>query len=306
MTTNAVLYSAVLIQLLCPGSSVTIRDYATDVFVPYILSWFERNNQVDIVWDVYSKTNLKSGTREQRGNGARRWIPFSTKIPSNWAAFLRVDLNKQEFFVELAKNFKNIMLQQDKQLFTTILGDSASSLPDADVGAIAPCTQEESDTRRVLHVATTTVACYRRVMVRTSDSDVVLVVSTFVALGQQIDERWIAFGIRQCYRYIPVHYIVRERGPSKAKALPGFHALTGCDKTSEFFGKAKKIAWSVWQSLTELTLPLQLLSSPNQTLEMIRTHKNVLERFDTALRCLRRGDYNCRCCQTLPISTQME
>ena len=28
---------------------------------------------------------------------------LSTKIPSNWSAFLRVDLNKQEFFVELAK-----------------------------------------------------------------------------------------------------------------------------------------------------------------------------------------------------------
>ena len=71
----------------------------------------------------------------------------------------------------------------------------------------------------------TTVAGHRRVIVRTSDCDVVLVVSTFVALGQQIDERWIAFGMCQRYRYIRVQYIVRDCGPSKAKALPVFHAL---------------------------------------------------------------------------------
>ena len=35
--------------------------------------------------------------------------------------------------------------------------------------------------------------------------------------------------------------------------------------------------------LPEFTLPLQLLSSPNSTLEMIRSHKNVLERFVTQL-----------------------
>ena len=96
-------------------------------------------------------------------------------------------------------------------------------------------------------------------IVQTSDSDVVvLVVSTFVALRQQIDELWIALGMRQRYRYIPVHYILTELGPSRALALPTIHALTGCDTT--YFGKAKKIAWSVWQSLPELSLPLQLLS----------------------------------------------
>ena len=80
VTTDAVLYSAVLIKLLCPGSSMTIRDYATDVFEPYILSCFERNNKVDIVWDVYYKMNLKSGTREQRGSGARWRIHSQPKL----------------------------------------------------------------------------------------------------------------------------------------------------------------------------------------------------------------------------------
>ena len=66
----------------------------------------------------------------------------------------------------------------------------------------------------------------------------------------------------------------------------------------------QKTAWSVWQPLPELTLPLQLLSSPNPTKEIIRTNKNNWKNCHTALWCLWRGDYNCRCCQTIPISTQ--
>ena len=64
-------------------------------------------------------------------------------------------------------------------------------------------------------------------------------------------------------RYIPIHTMVDALGPSKALALPAFHALTGCDTTSAFFGKGKKRAWTVWQSFPELTIPLQLLSSCN-------------------------------------------
>ena len=72
--TAAALDGSVLIQMLHPGSTVTIGDYFTDVFVPYILSWF------GIVWDVYSKTSLKSGTQEQRGSGAWRRVTLSTKF----------------------------------------------------------------------------------------------------------------------------------------------------------------------------------------------------------------------------------
>ena len=50
-------------------------------------------------------------------------------------------------------------------------------------------------------------------------------------------------------RYIPAHAIAQSLGQSKAMALPAFHALTGCDTTSTFFGKGKKTAWSVWQYL---------------------------------------------------------
>ena len=80
MTTDALLDGAVLIQMLCPGSAVIIRDYFTDVFAPCILSRFERSNWLDIVPDVYSKTSLKSRAWEQRGSGTNGGLHSQPKF----------------------------------------------------------------------------------------------------------------------------------------------------------------------------------------------------------------------------------
>ena len=90
-----------------------------------------------------------------------------------------------------------------KQLFTTILSSCESSPAGGDIGEVAPCTHEEADTRIFLHVAAATSAGHRRVIVRTSDSDVVVLgVSSFVELGQRIDELWIAFGMKRNFRLV--------------------------------------------------------------------------------------------------------
>ena len=73
--------------------------------------------------------------------------------------------------------------------------------------------------------------------------------------------------------------VVAQLGPAKSSALPAFHALTGCDTTSSFFGKGKKTAWAVWNSLPQLTVPLQLLSSPKPSLQVLKTHSAVLQLF---------------------------
>ena len=106
-----------------------------------------------------------------------------------------------------------------------------------------------------------------------------LAVSAYVSLGEKIDELWVAFGMQRRYRYIPVHNIVAELGQAKSAALPAFHALTGCDKTSSFFGNGKRTAWTVWQSLPELTVPLQLLSGPHPSEEILTTYTEVLQKF---------------------------
>lgn len=85
------------------------------------------------------------------------------------------------------------------------------------------------------------------------------------------------------YRYIPIHEITKELGAAKSQALPAFHALSGSDTTSAFFGKGKKKAWSVWNTLPELTLPLQVLSRPDCTPEMVKHFTPILQKFAVKL-----------------------
>ena len=107
-----------------------------------------------------------------------------------------MDLNKQELFVEIANNLKHVQLPDGKQLFTTILDKCISSSLDLDVSGLSPCTQEEADSRIFLHLSKGSSCGHRQVIVRTTDSDfVVLAVSVFVSLGQGLDQLSVAFGV---------------------------------------------------------------------------------------------------------------
>ena len=55
------------VQMVRHGSAVTISDYFTDGCATYIMFWCVMNKTIDIVWDLYSKTSIKSGTCEKRG-----------------------------------------------------------------------------------------------------------------------------------------------------------------------------------------------------------------------------------------------
>lgn len=111
-TSCAVLDGAVLVQMLRPRNVTTIEEYCSNVFIPYILKYFENNQRVDVIWDVYVPNSLKAGTREQRGTGNQRRVTLATKIPGNWASFLRVDQNKQKLFVLLADQLSKIHLPE--------------------------------------------------------------------------------------------------------------------------------------------------------------------------------------------------
>jgi hypothetical protein len=65
------------------------------------------------------------------------------------------------------------------------------------------------------------------------------------------------------YRYIPIHEINEDLGKDISLALPAFHAITGCDTVSAFFGKGEKSAWQAWQSCPGLTAALQAMSAPD-------------------------------------------
>ena len=74
-----------------------------------------------------------------------------------------------------------------------------------------PCTHEEVDTRIMIHVADCVAPGYRKVTIRTLDTDVVvLAVSVVVPLN--ISELWITFGTGKTFRCTGANKIASNFG----------------------------------------------------------------------------------------------
>lgn len=243
-----ILDGAVVVQMLSPGTAITFQEYADYVFLPYVTKQLDQVKRVDVVWDVYQDDSLKSTTREKRGTGTRRRVTPSSKLPKNWKSFLRVNENKTELFQFLAKELESTSVE-NKELYTTY-GEYVLSSPRRD--GLMQCSHEEADTRILLHALDASQCGYRKILIRTIDTDIVVLAVSEVK-DMDIDEMWIAFGMGKHYRFLPVHDIAVQLEADKCRALPMFHAITGCDTVSFFSGKGKKSAWDVWNVFPEIT-----------------------------------------------------
>ena len=259
---------AVIVQILKPGMATTFKQYTDFVFKPYILKQLEAVQRMDVVWDVYREDSFKSTTRERRGTGTRRRVASSAELPKNWKSFLHVGDNKTELFLFLAKELQAIDIE-GKEVYTTYGEFVLSSQPTE----MMTCSHEVADTRLVLHAYHASQSGYRKIIIRTVDTDVVvLAVSRVQHLS--VDEIWIAFGTGKHFRYLPVHSIAEQLGPQRSKALPMFHSITGCDTVSFFSGRGKTSAWDVWNVFPQITDTFSMLASvpeeiPEQAMALI-------------------------------------
>ena len=73
----------------------------------------------------------------------------------------------------------------------------------------------------MLHITDAAERGFNKILVRTVDTDVVvLAVATVQEIG--IIEIWVAFGTGKDLRYVPAHEISASLGPRKSLALPVF------------------------------------------------------------------------------------
>jgi hypothetical protein len=62
------------------------------------------------------------------------------------------------------------------------------------------------------------------------------------------------------FSYININTICVSLGEARSRSLPVFHALTGCDTTSSFYGKGKKSAWQAWELYPDVTSTFEFLA----------------------------------------------
>ena len=171
----------------------------------------------DIVWDTYRPDSSKATTREKRGKRTRR-----TVLPVYFAGFLQDTTNKEELFNLPTEDVIKHDYPPSKHVYTT--SGSHVKYNRADISMSANIHQE-TDSRTCLHVDDALNDGATTVLIRTVDTDVVVIlVGIFHDLAQQHPgmQLWVGFGRGKHFRYYRINSNCQELGEEKARALPLF------------------------------------------------------------------------------------
>jgi len=112
--------------------------------------------------------------------------------------------------------------------------------------AMTECNHKEADTRVVVDLLHAVNAGMTTVIIKTGDTDVVAILCGQYDRILQASNIWIAFGSGKHQRNINLGMIYHALGPKQCLSMPLFHALTGCDTTSVFRNKGKRMCMATW------------------------------------------------------------
>ena len=286
--TAAIFDGAVIVQFLRPTPDIkNIEMYINNIFMDYIVLFYHKGyNRLDLIYDCYEEFSNKGEMRESRGTGKAIKVELSTKRPGDWTAFLRVSANKIALFRLIAQYLLDHLEVPAGCVFVVTIGRKAVSKPATyDISDITPCTHEEADVRIFLHVAHAVSNGHTNIFIRTNDTDVVvLAVAALARLNEVLEDIVIGFGVsnkktHKSMKYIEISEVMDFIGASRALALPGFHAFTGCDTVSSFWKRGKKLAWEVWNMYPAATQLFRALSSPVENIETLTPLQPILHAF---------------------------
>lgn len=97
---------------------------------------------------------------------------------------------------------------------------------------------EESDTKVIFHACQ--VEQDSNVVIRCSDTDILIIALGNMQFTNENVKIWLKVGVGNNERYINVSKLYELLGPDLSRALPAFHAFTGCDFNPAYFKKGKK------------------------------------------------------------------
>ncbi|CAH3143072.1 unnamed protein product [Porites evermanni] len=199
----------VLVQRL-KGDHKKFSDVADSLF-GMVLHEGASSKRIDVIFDVYRENSIKNTEREHRG--AEYGNEFRNLQPDHkvqqWRKFLLNPQNKKALTIFVTKEWQQDKYRRkltDKVLFVACEEECHQISPEAafTVEELSS-TQEEADTRILLHLSHAARSDYNTLIVASEDTDVFI-----LSLGQNL-----------------------------CSSLLGMHAYTGCDTVSAFAGRGK-------------------------------------------------------------------
>ena len=145
-------------------------------------------------------------------------------------------------------------------------------------------TQEEADTRMLLHASHASQNGHQRIAIKSSDTDVEVLACHYQAVIPA--EIMLISGTTSRSRIVSIPRACEKLGPEICQILPSLHAMTGCDSVSAFASKGKKKALDIIQFNPVLR---RIVGSLGESVPPRVEDFNKLEQFVCALY----GDRKC-------------
>ena len=231
----------VLVQRL-KGDHKKFSDVADSLF-GMVLHEGASSKRIDVIFDVYRDNSIKNTEREHRG--AEYGNEFRNLQPDHkvqqWRKFLLNPQNKKALTIFVTKEWKQDKYRRklsDKVLFVACEEECHQISPEAafTVEELSS-TQEEADTRILLHLSHAARSDYSTLIVASEDTDVFILCVSFKHLIPS--SIFFKCGTQTRVRYIRSTSIVQALGQNLCSSLLGMHAYTGCDTVSAFAGRGK-------------------------------------------------------------------
>lgn len=224
--------------------------------------------RIDFVGDQYPQQSIKLSEHKERataGQMAIRITHRNQKCPKQWKKFLSLGANKEGLLKFLQDEWASgayAQMLQGKRLFATC-GQSCRVISfqnDILQNQVVPnllCDHEEADTRLLFHAKHAAEVGHAAILLKSSDTDVEV-----IALHHARNipaEITIQSGTQAHTRLVNITALANDLGHDMCQALPGLHALTGCDTVSALTGRGKKKAFDLTKTKPRFSQALQQL-----------------------------------------------
>ena len=234
-----------------PNTFAGLADY----ILQRVTDNFRSFNRVDFVVDTYAAMSIKNLERSRRtsSQGAlrQRIAGGNQSTPKQFQKYLSVGRNKElvAFFLAQWQLQRNIdKIPSGKVLIITagqecVTVKSTNGVIRASAIEYLASTHEEADTRLVLHTNHAADNGYETVVLKTPDTDVLVIACSvshhipcmlLLEIGAGNNCRMVDVTAVGCKLDVPV-----------CNALPGLHAFAGCDSTSTFAFRGKRPAFDL-------------------------------------------------------------
>ena len=121
----------------------------------------------------------------------------------------------------LAESVVSLNLPVADVTIVSTLHDDVISSRRLDTEGLTNCNHEEADSRLFLHVRHAAAQGLKKVIIRTVDTDVVVLVVPNVH-NLQTDALWVSFGVGKNQRFLDINAIASKLTREKCVALPFF------------------------------------------------------------------------------------